>query len=457
MSLLSRDQIFYETFSFAGKQSLRKYNVKLNPKKKFKNMLLMNNSLNQGKNEDYLMKNKLNLKLYKFYKEESEKNSIFNKTYQKKIKKLFEGEKYKYHKKSLKKLVYERNKKNQMISPKLIFDSNSKDINYISPRKIKFVLNWKKITGRKLITDKEKEQMNLSVLNIKKDNYSHIGFVDMSKQTERNNNFLYNDLRNRNGNKFIPLDLKLEKEKWKKFIEKPLIPKSPFSSDFENRIYQRLNPSSQIKKAKRHKSPNIIHMKKDIYALQNKSIIDFHKSTGREDLFSNIKKMDDTAKTILHPNYNSIEERVKMMVVYKKKKENKYTKKNELKNIYVDDHYSTIKSFENIYGHKLQSVPNFKQMMSRPYDDKLPVFMIGIYNRMNDFNLNSTENNYSDKDIHEEKINYKNMINKLSKKEKHQKVKEKSEIIYDKFIKLYADFYHKLKKNRAQKNKLLKD
>ena len=260
MSLLSRDHIFYETFSFAGKQSLRKYNVKLYPKKKLKNMLLMNNSINQGKNEDYLMKNKLNLKIYKFYKEESENNSIFNKTYQKKIKKLFEGEKYKYHKKSLKKLVYERNKKNQMLSPKLIFDSNSKDINYISPQKIKFVLNWKKITGRKLITDKEREQMNLSDLNIKRDNYSHIGFVDMSKQTERNNNFLYNDLRNRNGNKFIPLDLKLEKEKWKKFIEKPLIPKSPFSSDFENRIYQRLNPSSQIKKEKRHKSPNIIQI-----------------------------------------------------------------------------------------------------------------------------------------------------------------------------------------------------
>ena len=70
--------------------------------------------------------------------------------------------------------------------------------------------------------EKENQYKNYSDINIITDNYKQIGFVDMSKQTQRNDNFLTNDLRKINGTKYIQLNLKEEKQKWKEFCKKPL-------------------------------------------------------------------------------------------------------------------------------------------------------------------------------------------------------------------------------------------
>ena len=266
----------------------------------------------------------------------------------------------------------------------------------------------------------------------------------MSKQTQRDDIFLINGLRNKMGKKYVKLNLKLEKEKWKKFCNKPLIARSPFSSDFENSYYNRVSIlSGKNTKKKRVKNLfNIIDEKNKTFTkYKRNSIIDFEKNTGRQDLFGNMIKVDNTPKIILYPNYNSIEERVKMMVVYKNKEKKK--EKKELRNINWEEYYSITESFENLHGNKLKSVPNFKQMIPRSNDNQLPSFMNGIHNRMYEYNLemNLTNDHFTDR-------NEDVKIARIDKIKKGKNKKEKSKDLLKKFINLYAEL------NNPKKSKI---
>ena len=316
------------------------------------------------------------------------------------------------------------------------------------------ILNWRKLIGRKPI-DKEKENLykNYSDINIKTDNYKQIGFIDMSKQTQRDDIFLLSgDLRNRNGKKYIELNLKQEKEKWINFCKKPLKARSPFSSDIENIFSKRkliLLGKKKSKKIKKFFASKIDKKIMNLSSYKQNSVIDFRKTSGRENLFNDEIKRNITPRTELYPNYSSIEERVKMMVVYKNNKKKKES--NEMRKANFEKYYSTTESFEKIYGHKLKSVPNFKQMLSRPHNNKLPTFMNGIHNRMYEYNL---EMNLMNNFFTERKENSK--IKKISKMKNNENRKEKSKDILNKFINLYADIYYNVKKHKIKhiKNKI---
>ena len=435
MSLIQGNDILCETYSFAGKASLRQYNINLKRKtKKSKKMNFFVNSyiFSTKKIEDSLyIKPIFKKKIFKI-----DYNDSQNHTYKERNKNLFKGKNYQYHQKNVQHMNLKRNKID-LNKIGLLLETNNNN----KPKQIRYVLNWKKLTGRKPINkEKENNYKNYSDINIKTDNYQQIGFVDMSKQTQRDDNFLFGDLRKRSGKKFVKLNFKLEKEKWKKFINKKLIPKSPLSSDFENIINNRKSPSSsknKIKKIKKIKKYNsdFEQKKMNLSAYKQHSVINFEKSTGRQNLFNKLEKRNNTPRVILHPNYNSIEERVKMMVVYKNKEKKE---QNGLRKVNWEDYYSTTESFENIYGHKLKSVPDFKQMMSRPTNNKLPTFMNGIHNRMYEYNLemNLMNNYFTDKN---EKDKMKNIV-KIKKDENN---KQKSKDILKKFINLYADTFCK--------------
>ena len=139
-----------------------------------------------------------------------------------------------------------------------------------------------------------------------------------------------------------------------------------------------------------------------------------------------------------------------MMVVYKNKEKQDKNNSNEIRKGNWEEYYSTTESYEKIYGHKLKTVPNFKQMMSRPNNNNLPTFMNGIHNRMYEYNLRmNLMNNYFTERNENDKIKKINKINNFGNK------KHKSKEIINKFINLYADTYYNTNKNKIKiiKNK----
>ena len=446
MSLIKDKDVLSGTFSFAGKASMRQFNFQLKRKtKKLKKNAFMNSyvsSTQKNFENSIYMKPYLNKKKFNI-----EKIDFLNLTY-KKSKNLYEGDNYKYHKRNQKifeeKKEREKGLKDFSSEPPMLYETSEK-----KPKKIRYILNWRKLTGRKpMKQEKENQYKNYSDINIITDNYKQIGFVDMSKQTQRNDNFLTNDLRKINGTKYIQLNLKEEKQKWKEFCKKPLIPKSPLSSDSENfspgkRLI--LSSKRRTKKLKNFFASKFGQKINDLTFYKQNSVIDFEKTTGRENIFTDIKNRDNTPRAELHPNYNSIEERVKMMVVYKNK-ENKKEMHNMRQRNY-EEYYATNENFENIYGHRLKSVPNFKQMMSRPTNNNLPIFMSGIYNRMFEYNLEmNIMNNYTDKNTNED-----DKIKKIDKSKNKKKLKDKSKEMLKKFIKLYADIcFSPIKKQKKK-------
>ena len=84
-----------------------------------------------------------------------------------------------------------------------------------------------------------------------------------------------------------------------------------------------------------------------------------------------------------YPNYNSVEERVKMMVVYNKNKHKK--KENKFVGINSSELFNKADSFEKIYGNKYKVVPKFEKMLSRPEDKTLPSFMKQLFNKMSEY------------------------------------------------------------------------
>ena len=280
MSSFCRD-ILYDTFSFAGKASLRKYNVKLKKKiKKVKKINLLVNSYVFATKKDDPIHYKPDFKKKKF-KNEFDKIDILSKTYRERNKNLFKGQNYKYHKRNEMLMNLKRNRiklrNEKEISTPLFFKTGG---NQNEENKKKYILNWKTLTGRTQI-NKEKEMIykNLSDIDIKTDNYKQIGFVDMSKQTQRDENFLFADIRNMYGKKYIEINPKLEKEKWEQFRKTPLIATSPFSSDFDKKILRRLHPLSS-KYSKKKISKMIL----------NNNINNSFLSTNRHNSVINFKK-----------------------------------------------------------------------------------------------------------------------------------------------------------------------
>ena len=236
MSLFKND-IFLESFSAAGKDSLRKYNIcfKKKIKKSVKKHLLFNSYLFVAKQLEEDSNNfKFNIK-NDILNEDIEKTDLFFNDYKEKNKNLFQSEKYKYHKMNeklmeLKRKKFKLNKDTEISSTEKLSKTNY-DIN--NKTKMKLIFNWKKLVGRNQINkQKENEIKNRSDINIKTNNNKQIGFIDMAKQTQRNDNiFLSGDVRKINLKQYVAINSKLEREKWKKFCKRPLIAKSPFSSD----------------------------------------------------------------------------------------------------------------------------------------------------------------------------------------------------------------------------------
>ena len=138
------------------------------------------------------------------------------------------------------------------------------------------------------------------------------------------------------------------------------------------------------------------------------------------------------------------------MVTYKNDNNKKIRNtKTNLRNAIWDGYYSTTEIFENIYGHKLKSVPNFRQMISRPSDDKLPSFMKGINNRMCDYNPGAY--------VIYDYCSDNSGINKITKddnfikKDKSKNKNEKSKEILKKFVNLYGELYNPQKKINKKK------
>ena len=449
MASFQDNDIICDTYSFAGKQSLRKYNVNLKGKTKKvnKNILFANSYIfSLHKVEDSLHINPYSNKK----KFDLEKIDFLNKTYKEKNKNLFQSDNYKYHKRNQKIFELKRSKIDIIKGNPILYEVNN---NNDKPKKIRYILNWRKLTGRKPI-DKEKENLykNYSDINIKTDNYKQLGFVDMSKQTQRDDNFLTGDLRNRSGKKYIEINFKEEKEKWNQFCKKPLKAKSPFSSDMENIFFKRkllLSSKNKTKKIKKFFASQIDKKIMNLSSYKQKSVIDFKKTSGRQNLFKDQVLRNSTPRVDLHPNYSSIEERVKMMVVYKNKQEKNDS--NEIRKGNWEEYYSTTESYEKIYGHKLKSVPNFKQMMSRTNSNNLPTFMNGIHNRMYEYNLEmNLMNNYFTERNENDKIKKINKVKDFGNK------RPKSKEILNKFINLYADTFYNSKKNKKNilKNKI---
>ena len=485
-SLSPNDIILSGSFSGAGKLSLNQYNIitqenqlkrKEQKEKKFdrKYFIIPNYALPLY-NEDNTVIHRTNFKLKKFLEEEDiqKENSslISEKENENIIKKVFQGDNYKYYNLHQDRIKFDKkygkkNTKNDISYTPGYYKTNSNNF-----YKIKLGLKWKNITGRKeqkIMYDKKDIFTDISEnknSKLEKKTNENKCFIDMSKQTQRNGFPKNNNLRERCEKKFVPLNSKLVKENWIKFCKKPLVAVSPFSNDtYELFGYRRVS-SSDLKKNKRilkkvltpqtSTKNNIVNI--NLYRKKNKfpylvkyhSTIGFNKSTK-------IKNKNTPPLCILYPNYNSIEERIKMMVVYNsnQKQINKNYKQNEFKGINLNDLYDASKSYEKIYGHKLSSVPNFEKMISRPNDDKLPSFMKGIHNGMSSF-LNTEKslilNNFTERKEYEDKIKKKrqNLINKFleTKKGKKRKKEDASKEMLKKFNNLYSNFYKSLKINK---------
>jgi len=442
MSLIKND-IFSQSFSNAGKVSLKIYNICFRKKTKKENVknLIYNRYLSVTKKlEDEPNILKFNIK-NRFLDEEIEKSELLVKAYRERNKNLFKGKKYKYHKNNEKLMNLKRKKMKLRNDKDICTTIFSKPSDTSNKRNMKLIFNWKKLIGRDTINkQKEKNIKNLSDLNINTYNYRQIGFIDMSKQTQRNDNILLcGDSRKINLKQYVAVNSKLEKEKWKKFCKRPLIAKSPFSSDIENRFdkNKKIHPLSSknfMKKINYFKIDDNKD-KRCFSSRKNNSAIDFNKILSRQKINKIKTKKEIMLKPELKPNYNFINERLKMFIY---RKEKKVEKKTDLRDLIWEEYYPTLESLENIYGHKLKSVPNFMQMVSRQNDNELPSYMYGIHNGMCEYNpkINLIYDYSSVKD----KTDIQN--NKLKEKRADRNKKIKPKCLLNKFIKLYGELLY---------------
>ena len=296
--------------------------------------------------------------------------------------------------------------------------------------KLEFVYNklqtgpeWNNITGRKELFDDYSSHFLDKIYNIDFDYLLERknSFINMTKQTKRNNNIFGKDVRNKNVSKFVPLIL--SSSHLNKKIEKfSLFPKSPFIRD---------NFDLKIKKLsiKKSKNLNCFQVNKSLTSSVKiyNSAPDFRRYLSR---FNNNKKIGQkiqhSNENVYYPNYDSILERPKMMVIYgnKNKKQNKTTKNfnNKFKGMSSTDIFSASDAFEKYKLSKPKYIPLFEKMTSRPSNKFLPSFMQGVYNRitvdaMTDKSLKL--NNYSNGKIHYDI--YKPNSNRVKLKKKEEK------------------------------------
>ena len=263
--------------------------------------------------------------------------------------------------------------------------------------KIKIGPNWKKMTGRKNSLFKESghslDKYYNNSINLKFSNYS---FIDMVKQTQRNGFPINHNLRQRYETKFIPIDNKKDYIKWTKICKRPLKSKSPFSRDsYDFKLKMILMRKKKTNFYTNYK-PSLDKM---LSIEKSKSIPDFNLCLTRKYLEKLERKKRIESNEMYYPKYNSVKERVKMMVVYNKNKK----QNNKFEGIKSNEFFNLVNSFEQIYGHKLQVVPKFEKMVPRPSDKNLPSFMKKMFNRMSSYYITDKTlklNNYSNGDMH---------------------------------------------------------
>ena len=477
MASSHKNLILSGQFSTAGKLSLKFYNIikqqnrlKGKEKKSEPKYFLISNYSSPLFQEQKTVIYNTNLKLKKYMEEENDlKNSLSNSIILKNKnegKNTFKGNNYKYYNLHQDKVKFDKKygiQKKEKVSSisKGLYKTN---LNYFNKRN--GGIEWKKLTGRKeLKIIKEKNDININILkNIDQNKIHNKCFINMSKQTERKGYPPNNNLRQRCEKKYSPINLKLEKENWLKFSQKPLIAVSPFiNNTYEIFGYRRvvspnINKNKKIYlKTKITSFPQILPTNPNINNRQNqfpyfpkyKSEINLIKSSIKKKFYHESIKHETQPILILHPNYNSIEERVKNMVVYNNKKTNKKNK-NKFKGINFNISYDASKSFVKMQRHRL--IPNFEKMISRTKDDKLPCFMKGISKGICTF-LN-TEKSLILKKNTDKNENYncvkkkrKELINKLFGTKKENK-KHSSKEILKKFNNLYIIFFRAIKRNK---------
>ena len=205
-----------------------------------------------------------------------------------------------------------------------------------------------------------------------------------------------------------------------------------------------------------------------------RTIIDFKKSLGRYPEHKNLsKKLANTNQGIYYPNYDSVKERTKMMVLYENKEKIKNFNENKFKGLNSTDFFSSTDAFDKIKMHKAKFVLKFDKMTPRPQDKTLPSFMKGFYNRLGTNIITDKSlklNNYSNGESHfdmyksyltlpKKQIKYKNElddsfnddeydfeegkvneINEIEEKKRTNKIKVEINKIVSKMDRLYNNY-----------------
>jgi hypothetical protein len=232
-------------------------------------------------------------------------------------------------------------------------------------------------------------------------------------------------LRQRNEEKFVPDKKKHNKNKKDKKVKKPLIAKSPFSRDkLENKIKKLMGIKEDYYIGYK---PS---MDKDLSHEKGKSVPDFGRCISRDYLYKLNKKLFIESNDDLNPNYNSVKERSHEIVIHNDKNNSAKTSK-RIRGIDSSELFNLTQNFENIYGHRMKSVPKFEKMSSRPTDKILPSFMKGMCNRMSYYlntDISLKLNNYSNRDTY---YNIYNNYQNASKTKKNDENKSLILKIYD--------------------------
>ena len=377
-------------------------NQKFRNNYKQKKMFSLNNTINNSRN--LLMTNYNKFNLNKNIVKKESLSPFYNKI------------KYKFHNIHLNRLKSEQKNKKK----------KEKDEPIYRP-KLEFIYNksltgpeWNRISGRKKILFDESLHSLDKFYDSELNSFHEIrnSFINMAKQTRRNSNIFCNDLRNRNESKFIPKDLS-KSSIYKKIKKFSTIPRSPFSRD---------NPQKSKKKLSLRSIKNFSNFK--LYKSETPSIKsykftpDFKRYLGRyKDHKLVDKRIQASNEGIYYPNYDTIQERTKMMVLYghQNKKENeKNFNFNKFKGVSTNELFNISDAFNKYKLYKSRIAPKFEKMISRPIDKSLPSFMQGLYNRigadiMSDKSLKL--NNYSNGESYYDIYKNNSTISKSPKKE----------------------------------------
>lgn len=427
--------------------------VNISPKKGSNSKLKKENSLNEEKNKIKAIKLQMN-KLKKENKKENKgKNSLspfYNKI------------KYKFHNIHLKRMKETNEKIKKKENNQTIYKPN---LEYIY-RKSLSGPEWNIIPGRKKNLFDEPGRFLDKYYDIEPNSISDLRrtFVDMSKQLKKTTAYYSQDISPKKKSKKINFEkLKSEIKKLNNISNNP---KNPALKGDLNLLRKKLS----IKQIKNY---SLINDKKCITPLVKKciSIPDFKKTKGRSFHIKEDKRIKTSNEGIYYPNYDSIKERTKMLVLYPNNENDKGKNYNDNKfrGINSIDFFSVMDFFEKLKSNKSNIAPKFEKMTSRPYGNNLPTFMQGLFNRlgaelMTDKSLKL--NNYSNggyynlyksnltfpkppkKEENESSISFdinscdfeENKVNEVEEESKTNKIKVEINRIVSKMDKLYNNY-----------------